>query len=99
MATPRQGATTAVSCTTLCGLGRYSRILLVAECLREQQALTVRRAAWDAKERVPCSETLAMVRRWLWAEQPCQRLQTDADMIKVTRSFFERLTETLCYAA
>ena len=66
---------------------------------RAQQALTVRRDAWYAKECVTFSDTLAMVRRWLWAEQQFQLSQTEADMMKVPRAFLERLTETLCYAA
>jgi len=52
-----------------------------------------------AKERVTFSDMLAMVRRWLWAEQHLQLSQTEADMMKVPRAFFERLTETLCYTA
>jgi hypothetical protein len=40
-----------------------------------------------------------MVRRWRWAEQHLQLSQTPAAMLKVPGSFFERLTETLCYAA
>jgi hypothetical protein len=85
--------------TTPCVLGLYSLIILLAERMREQHALTVRREAWYAKERVTFSDKLAMVRRWLWAEQHFQLSQTEADMMKVPRSFFERLTETLCYAA
>jgi hypothetical protein len=65
----------------------------------EQQGLTVRHEAWYAKERVTFSDRLAMVRRWLWADQHLQLSQTEADMIKVPRVLFERLTETLCYAA
>jgi hypothetical protein len=42
---------------------------------------------------------LAMVRRWPWADQHFQMSQTKADLIKVPRSLFERLTETLCYVA
>ena len=67
--------------------------------MQEQHTLTVRRDAWYAKERVTFSDTLAMVRRWLWAEQHFQLSKTEADMMKVPRAFFERLTETLCYAA
>ena len=48
---------------------------------------------------VTFSDTLAMGRRWLWADQHFQLSQTQTDMIKGPRSFFERLTETLCYAA
>jgi hypothetical protein len=95
----RQESDKAVPRTTPCVLGLYALIILLAERLREQQALTVRREAWYAKENVTFSDTLAMGRRWLWADQHFQMSQTQADMIQVPRSFFERLTETLCYAA
>jgi DDE superfamily endonuclease len=99
METQRQWSAKAVARTTPCVLGLYSLIILLAERVREQQELTVRRDAWYAKERVTFSDTLAMVRRWLWAEQHFQMSQTEADMIKVPRALYERLTETLCYAA
>ena len=85
--------------TTLCVLGLYSLIILLAERVYEQQGLTVRHDAWYAKERVTFSDTLAMVRRGLWTDQHFQMSKTEADMIKVPRGLFERLTETLCYAA
>ena len=99
METQRQWSAKAVARTTPCVLGLYSLIILLAERVREQQGLTMRRDAWYAKERVTFSDTLAMVRRWLWAEQHFQMSQTEADMIKVPHSLYERLTETLCYAA
>jgi hypothetical protein len=99
METQRQWSAKAVTRTTPCVLGLYSLISLLAERVREQQGLTVRRDAWYAKECVTFSDTLAMVRRWLWAEQHFQMSQTEADMIKVPRALYERLTETLCYAA
>jgi hypothetical protein len=99
METQRQWSAKAVARTTPCVLGLYSLISLLAERVREQQELTVRRDAWYAKERVTFSDTLAMVRRWLWAEQHFQMSQTEADMIKVPRALYERLTEMLCYAA
>jgi DDE superfamily endonuclease len=99
METQRQWSAKAVARTTPCVLGLYALIILLAERMREQPTLTVRREAWYAKERVTFSDTLAMVRRWLWAEQHIQLSQTEADMLKVPRAFFERLTETLCYAA
>jgi hypothetical protein len=74
METQRRWATKAVSRTTPCGLGLYSLIILLAERMRAQQGLTVRREAWYAKERVTFSDTLAMVRRWLWADQHFQLL-------------------------
>jgi len=99
METQRHWSAKAVARTTPCVLELYSLISLLAERMREQQGLTVRRDAWYAKECVTFSDTLAMVRRWLWAEQHFQLSQTEADLMKVPRAFFERLTETLCYAA
>jgi hypothetical protein len=99
METQRQWSAKAVARTTPCVLGLYSLMSLLAERVREQQGLTVRRDAWYAKERVTFSDTLAMVRRWLWAEQHFQMSPTAADMIKVPHALYERLTETLCYAA
>ena len=71
----------------------------MAARVREQHALTVRHDAWYAKKKVPFSDTLAIVRRWLWTEQYFPMSQTKADMMKGPRSLFERLMETLCYAA
>jgi hypothetical protein len=99
METQRQWSDKAVSRTTPCVLGLYSLIILLAERVRKQQGLMVRRDAWYAKESATFSDTLAMVRRWLWAEQHFQLSQTEADIINMPRSLFERLTETLCYAA
>jgi hypothetical protein len=99
METQRQWSAKAVTRTTPCRLGLYALLVLLAERLRAQHALTVRRDAWYAKEQVTFSDTLAMVRRWLWADHHFQLSQTKAGMIKVPRALFERLTETLCYAA
>ena len=98
METQRQWTTKAVARTTPCVLGLYSLITLLAKRVYEQQGLTVRHEAWYAKERVTFSDTLAMVRRWLWTDQHFQMSKTEADMMKVPRVLFERLTETLCYA-
>jgi hypothetical protein len=95
--TQRQRSATAVARTTPCVLGLYSLITLLVERLDTQQALTVRRDIWYAKERVTFSDTIAMVRRWLWPEQYFQLSKTQVDMIKVPRVLFARLTETLCY--
>jgi hypothetical protein len=97
--TQRQWSAKAVARTTPCVLGLYSLIVLLAERMREQHALTARCEAWYTKEHVTFSDTLAMVRRWLWAEQHFQLSKTEADVIKVPRVLFERLTEMLCYAA
>lgn len=97
METQRQWSDKAVARTTPCVLGLYLLGILLAQRLCTQQALTVRRDTWYAKERVTFSDTTAMVRRWLWTDQHCQMSKTTVDMIKVPRSLFERLTEPLCY--
>ena len=97
--TQRQWSDKAVARTTPCVLGRYSLITLLAARLCTQQALTARRDPWYAKERVTFSDTMAMVRRWLWTNQRFQMSKTKVDMMKVPRSLFERLTEMLCYGA
>jgi hypothetical protein len=99
METQRQWSDKAVARTTPCVLGLYSLITLLAERLCTQQALTARRDTWYAKERVTFSDTIAMVRRWLWTNQRFQMSKTKVDMMKVPRSLFERLTEMLCYGA
>src|SRR5262245_38256236 len=99
MATQRQWSAKAVARTTPCVLGLYSLSILLAGRVREQQGLTVRRDAWYAKACVTFSDTLAMVRRWRWAEHHFPLSQTDTDLMKVPRVLFERLTEMLCYAA
>jgi hypothetical protein len=99
METQRQWSDQAVARTTPCVLGLYSLITLLAERVRTQQALTVRRDTWYAKERVTFSDTIAMVRRWLWTHQHFQMSKTQVDMMKVPRALFERLTEMLCYVA
>ena len=62
--TQRPWSAQAVARTTPCVLGLYSLVILLAERLCMQHALTMRRDAWSAKEKVLFSDTLAMVRRW-----------------------------------
>jgi hypothetical protein len=99
MATPRQWSAKIVARTTPCELGLYWRITLLAERVCTQQALTARRDTWYAKERVTCSDTMAMVRRWQWTTQRFQLAKTKGDPMQVLRALFERLTKMLCYVA
>lgn len=99
METQRQWSAKAIARTTPCLLGLYSLITLLAGSLCEQQKLTIRRDAWYSKESATFSDTIAMVRRWLWSHQHFQMSEKETDIIKVPRSLFERLTDTLCYAA
>lgn len=97
--TPRQGSANAGARTTPGVLGLSSLLSLWAARVREQQGLTGRRDAWYAKECVTCAATRARVRRWRGAEHHFQMSHTEADLIPGPRALYERLTETLCYAA
>ena len=97
--TQRQWSEKAIARTTPCVLGLYSVVTLLAARLLGEQSLPVRRAAWYSKESATFSDTIALVRRHLWSHQHFQMSEMRAEMIKVPRSLFERLTETLCYAA
>jgi hypothetical protein len=97
--TQRQWSEKAIARTTPCLLGLYSLTTLLAASLLKQQELPIRRAAWYVKQSATFSDTIALVRRYLWSHQHFQMSQITSDMIKVPRSLVERLTETLCYAA
>ncbi|MDT4955059.1 MAG: hypothetical protein QOJ02_3197 [Acidobacteriota bacterium] len=97
--TQRQWSEKAIARTTPALFALYSVVTLLAAHLIERQELSVRRAAWYAKESATFSDTMAMVRRYLWSHTYFSISGRKADMIKVPRSLVERLTETLCYAA
>jgi DDE superfamily endonuclease len=99
METQRQWSEKAIARTTPCVLGLYSFVSLLAARLLRGQALPARQEAWYAKQCATFSDTMAFVRRGLWSQQHFQMSDTGSDMIKVPRALFERLTETLCYAA
>jgi hypothetical protein len=62
---------------------------------------TVRQTAWYRKSHPTFSEALALVRKELWAqeEQTLCGSSREADTLKVSRAFVERLTDAVCYAA
>lgn len=97
--TQRQWSEKAIARTTPALFALYSVVTLLAAHLIERQELSVRRAAWYAKESATFSDTLATVRRYLWGHTCFSISGRKAEMIKVPRSLLERLTDTLCYAA
>ncbi len=97
--TQRQWSEKAIARTTPALFALYSVVTLLAARLSERQELSVRWAAWYAKESATFSDTIAMVRRYLWSHACFSMSGKKADMIKVPRSLVERLTDTLCYAA
>lgn len=97
--TQRQWSDKAIARTTPTLFALYSVVSLMAARLIETNACPVRTAAWYAKESATFSDTIALVRRHLWSSCHFSMSGSTPDVIKVPRSLFERLTDTLCYAA
>jgi len=99
METQRQWSDKAIARTTPALLALYSIITLLAQSLMTTEPCPVRRAAWYTKEAATFSDTIALVRRHLWSHSHFSMSGAKTDIIKVPRALFERLTDTLCYAA
>jgi hypothetical protein len=97
--TGRQWSDQAIGRTTPCLFALYSLVTLLAGRLRRTQGLPVRTAAWYTKESATFSDTIALVRRWLWSHEHFRVSEKESEIIKVSRLFLERLTDMLCYAA
>jgi len=97
--TQRQWSDKAVARTTPTLFALFSLVTLLAARLIETGDMPVRTAAWYAKETATFSDTIAMVRRHVWSESYLSMSDSTPDVIKVPRALFERLTDTLCYAA
>lgn len=99
--TQRQWSDLAIRRTTPALLGLFSLVALFAHRRMRQAAGTFRRrAAWYRKAHPTFVDALALVRKELWSqERTFCGLPAQSDTIKVPRSFVERLTEAVCYAA
>jgi hypothetical protein len=96
--TQRQWNDWAIQRTTPALFGLYSLVTLMAHTMRQAQARVVRTAAWYAKVRPTFSDALAVVRRELWGSCRFAMSESHTEMIKIPRSLFERLSDTVCYA-
>lgn len=99
METQRQWSARAIERTTPIILALYSMITLLAKELMEQQAIIIRQAAWYRKDCATFSDTIALVRRYLWHCQDFWISEKSPDMVKIPRSLFDCLIDTLDYAA
>jgi hypothetical protein len=99
METQRQWNELAIRRTTPALVGLYSLVTLMAHVLLQAEARVVRTAAWSAKVRPTFSDALAVVRRELWSSCYFAMSESHPEVIKIPRSLFERLTDTVCYAA
>jgi hypothetical protein len=97
--TQRQWSHPAIARTTPALLALYSLVTLIAAHLIGTNTMPVRTAAWYRKEVATFSDTIALVRRWLWGQEHFSMSHTKADVVKIPRSLFNRFTDALCYAA
>jgi hypothetical protein len=97
--TQRQWSDAAIRRTTptLCGL--FSLVTLATHTRLAGQPLPARQAAWYTKPAPTFSDALAFVRRLLWPAPVLSHSQDDDDPIEIPRALFERLIDSLAFAA
>jgi hypothetical protein len=97
--TQRQWSEKAIVRTTPALLGLFSLVALFAHQILQGQALAVRQAAWYQKALPTFSDTLALVRQQLWPVGISWMSAAKDDVVIIPKALFERLTDTLAYAA
>jgi hypothetical protein len=97
--TSRQWRDRRVARTTPTWLGLYAMVTLMAAHLIRDKHVPVRTAAWYPTQPATVSDTIALVRRCLWCPEHFSTSGANADVVKVPRSLYERLTDALGYAA
>jgi hypothetical protein len=97
--TQRQWSDLAILRTTPVLLGLFSLVTLFAHHLLQGRELPVRQAAWYSKALPTFSDTLAFVRQHLWPASISWMSPAEADMVKIPKALFARLTDALAYAA
>ncbi len=97
--TQRQWSPTAILRTTPALLGLFSLVTLLAHQLLHGRDLAGRQAAWYAKPLPTFADTIALVRRHLWTVTISYLSPAHPDMIEIPRALFDRLTDTLAFAA
>jgi hypothetical protein len=99
VATQRQWSDLAIRRTTPARLGLFSLVTLFAQARLDGQLLPVRQAAWYAKSAPTCSDTLAFVRQQLWPVTVFSTSPSADEVVEIPRALFDRLTDTLAFAA
>jgi hypothetical protein len=97
--TQRQWSDLAIQRTTPALLGLFSLVTLVAHELLPGQHLPVRQAAWYTKPLPTFVDTLALVRRELWAVPVSSLSPQSTDVVELPRPLWDRMTHALAYAA
>jgi hypothetical protein len=97
--TQRQWSDLAILRTTPALLGLFSLVTLFAHARLDDQPLPVRQAAWYAKPTPTFSDTLAFVRQLLWPVTVFSTSPSSDEVVEIPRALFDRLTDTLAFAA
>jgi DDE superfamily endonuclease len=97
--TQRQWSDLAIVRTTPALLGLFSLVTLFAHQLLQGQDLAVRQAAWYQKTLPTFSDTLAFVRQQLWPVSISWISVAKPDVVLIPKALFDRLTDTLAFAA
>ncbi len=97
--TQRQWSDLAIGRTTPALLGLFALVTVLAHGLLQDHELPARSAAWYSKPLPTFSDTLALVRRELWPVSISSISPAKPDMVEIPRVLFERLTDTLAFAA
>jgi len=97
--TQRQWSDLAILRTTPALLGLFSLVTLFAQARLDGRPLPIRQAAWYAKSAPTFSDTLAFVRQCLWPVAVFSTSPSSDDVVEIPRALFDRLTDTLAFAA
>ena len=97
--TQRQWSDLAIRRTTPALLGLFSLVTLLAHARLDGQPLPVRQAAWYAKPAPTFSDTLAFVRQLSGPSPFSRHSPSSDDVIEIPRALFDRLTDSLAFAA
>lgn len=97
--TQRQWSDLAIARTTPVLFGLFSWITAVAHVLHQQHQQPIRQAAWYSKQRPTFSDAIGWVRHLLWHSTGTFSMSpSEPDIVKIPRSFIDRLVDTACYA-
>jgi hypothetical protein len=97
--TQRQWSALAIVRTTPALLGLFSLITVFAHQLLQEQELPVRQAAWYHKTLPTFSDALALVRQRLWPVSISWISPAKPDIVIIPKALFDRLMDTLAFAA
>jgi hypothetical protein len=97
--TQRQWSDQAIARTTPCLLALFSIVTLLGTRLTNRARLAVSTAAWYRKQRPTFADTLAAVRREIWAAQGFSMSRSRVDSKKPSKALREGMTYALCNAA